>query len=371
MLPTLEKLPITGRRQSGICWLVSGLCLSLNLAFVPGSLAETGKPAAQPVPGKPCPTCPGGKSAGTAGGAGLDLAPSPDPTLSGGTRQTLLQTGTGQTTLQTGTGQTTLQTGTGQTTLQTGTDQTTLQSGTDSTLIRARVERDGGPTHILILVDSSQSMKESIAGGFLDAMGLEGDTVNKMEAAKKVLEQTLARIPGDVNVGLRVFGQRFDNNAYSDCSATALLVPMGTHNRRTITEAVRTLRPYGLTPLAYALQAAERDLQGIMGNKTIILISDGAESCGGDPCEYIRAMSARGINVKIDIVGLGLKHDPEAKAQLDCITQSSGGKFYDANTAAELAESVRTSVKQAVSGKVIIKMPQQGGAAPAIPDIKP
>ncbi len=316
---------------------------------------------------KPCPTCPGGKAAGTAGGAGnlMDLAPSPEPPLRTGAQQTLLETGTGQTTLQTGTGQTTLQT---------GTDSTSLQTGTDSTLIKARVQRDGGPTHILILVDSSQSMKESIAGGFLDAVGLDGDTVNKMEAAKKVLEQTLVRIPPDVNVGLRVFGQRFDNNAYTDCSATSLLVPMGTHNRRTITEAVRTLRPHGLTPLAYALQAAERDLANISGSKTIVLISDGAESCGGDPCEYIRAMSARGIDVKIDIVGLGLKHDAEAKAQLDCITKSSGGKYYDANTAAELAESVRTSVKQAVSGKVIIKMGQPvppGQTAPTIPDIKP
>jgi hypothetical protein len=274
------------------------------------------------------------------------------------------------TALQGGTQDTTLHTGTQQTLLRSNTQSTTLQSGTDSTLIRAQVERVGGPVNILILIDCSQSMKEGITGGMLDFMGLSSGAEPKMEAAKRVLEKTLARIPGDVNVGLRVFGQRFDNDPVGDCNQTALLVPLGTHNRKSITDSVRNLHPYGLTPLAYALQQAEGDLRGSAGTKTMILISDGVDTCGGDPCAYIRRLSEHGIKIKIDIVGLGLKGDREAKSELDCIARNSGGKFYDANTAAELVDSLNVSVKQAISGKVITRMAQPTSTSPPV-DLKP
>ncbi len=245
------------------------------------------------------------------------------------------------TTIQGSTQSTTLEGGTASTTLQGGTDSTTLQGGTEGTLIQGRAQREGGPVTILFLVDASLSMKDGL-----------GKDVQKMDAAKKVLQNALARIPTDVRLGLRVFGQFATPGL--ECRASALLVPPGVGNRRTIVEKMRRIQPTGMTPLTYAIyQAAESDLARVEGTKTIILITDGAETCGEDPCAYISTLPSKGIKLKVDILGLDLKREPDAKRQLDCIASKSGGKYYDNDTSAKLIENLSHSVSQAISGLVI------------------
>ena len=252
-----------------------------------------------------------------------------------------LEGGTNSTTLQGGTDSTTLQGGTDSVMLQTGTDSVMLQTGTAGALIHGSAEREGGPVTVLFVVDASLSMKEKLEG-----------KVQKIDAAKSVLQKALSRIPSYVQVGVRVFGQFVSPGM--ECQATALLVPPGVGNRRTIIEKMRRVIPTGMTPITLALsQAAERDLKRVRGRKTIILITDGAETCGFDPCAYIRTLPARGIDCKVDIVGLDLKHDKHAKSQLDCIAKNSGGKYYDADTAAKLIESVAKSVSKAIQGTVL------------------
>ena len=68
-----------------------------------------------------------------------------------------------------------------------------------------------------------------------------------------------------------------------------------------------------------------------------------------------------GIKIKVDVVGLGLKRDREAKAQMNCITETSGGKFYDANTSGELIDSITHSVNKALEGRVLTKMKTPAG----------
>ena len=243
-----------------------------------------------------------------------------------------------------------LRTGTQSTLLQTGAENTTLRSGTENTMLQGGTERNTETTNIEIVIDCSQSMKEGLGGMLSKAEP-------KMEAAKRVLEETMATIPPDVNVGLRVFGQSFNNDPFLDCQQTALLVPIGTHNRRAMVERIRQIRPFGLTPLTYAIREAASDLEQMGGRKQIILISDGAETCGQDPCRLVHMLTERGFNMKIDIVGLGLRGDREAKLQLNCIANQSGGKFYDSNTSAELVDNLRKITSESkISGKVLTKM---------------
>lgn len=245
----------------------------------------------------------------------------------------------------------TLKTGTEGALLQTGTEGALLQTGTQGTLLQSGVERQAPQMNIIILIDCSHSMKEGLGGPL--AAGHE----QKMDAAKRVLQETMATIPSDVNVGLRVFGQSFHNEPYLDCQQSALLVPLGTRNRRAIIERVREIRPFGLTPLTYGLREAAHDLESSQGRRQIILISDGAETCGENPCGLVRWLTSHGYDLKIDIVGLGLKHDFEAKDQLDCIARTSGGNFYDSNTAAELVDNIRKIVGETkVSGKILTKL---------------
>ncbi len=191
------------------------------------------------------------------------------------------------------------------------------------------------------------------------------DGMQKIEAAKQVLQNALARIPSDINIGLRVFGQNgstgmsskfFSNLMGEDCQQTALLVPLGQGNRRSVLEKVRDIRAFGMTPLAYALTlAAQSDFSGAQGNKIIILISDGADTCGGDPCRVISMLPAYGIKIKVDVVGLNLKRDRLAREELNCITERSGGKYSDANSANDLIDSVSASVNKAIYGRVILR----------------
>jgi hypothetical protein len=251
-----------------------------------------------------------------------------------------LRGGTDSTTLQGGTDSTMLQGGTDSTTLQGGTGSTLIEGGTAGTLIHGGTQRDGGPVTILFLVDASLSMKDNLG---------KGD--QKMDAAKRVLQQALMKIPTDVKLALRVFGH-FNSPMLDPCSATALLVPPGTNNRRSIVSKMSQIRPTGMTPLTYAIsQAAESDLAHLPGKKTIILITDGEDTCGFDPCAYIQTLPARGISLKVDVLGLALHRSERSK--LDCIAKSSGGKYYDNDTAAKLVESVSHSVSQALSGTVI------------------
>jgi hypothetical protein len=286
---------------------------------------------------------------------------SPTGALQSGLDNTTLKTGTDSTTLQTGTQNTTLQTGTQNTTLQTGTQNTTLQAGTGSSLLRTGVERQVEPLNILFIVDGSRSMLDNLEHG-----------TQKIDAAKRVLQDAIATIPSDVNIGLRVFGQGYTAshgaginlfgggiggvNLVSECRNTALWVPIGKSNRRAIIERVRELKPYGMTPLAYALaQAAFSDFRGCQGQKVIILITDGADTCNGNPCKVIAELLPKyGIKIKCDVVGLALAREPQAKNQLDCIAKGSGGKFADAHTAADLIDSISASITNAIQGRVIV-----------------
>src|SRR5262249_1529054 len=140
----------------------------------------------------------------------------PHPLLSG-TSSDLLKTGTESTLLKTGTENTLLKTGTDSTLLRTGTESTTLKTGTGQTLIQAGVEEKAEQLNVLILMDSSHTMGEGLEGSVASG----GDA--KIDAARRVLADTLRSIPRDINVGLRVFGQSFRNDPYIDCQQSVLM----------------------------------------------------------------------------------------------------------------------------------------------------
>ena len=117
-------------------------------------------------------------------------------------------------------------------------------------------------------------------------------------------------------------------------------------------------------------QAVEDDFRGAVGTKVIILISDGADTCDGHPCKFIEQLPKYGIKLKIDVVGLDLK-EQNAKEQLNCIAESSGGKFYAANTAGDLIKSVSTSVDRAISGRVIMHPKMRAVNTEVLPDNSP
>lgn len=195
---------------------------------------------------------------------------------------------------------------------------------------------------VLIVFDASGSMEEKIG------------SETKIHIAKRVLEDVLLKADTEVNLGLRVYGlSNPTGKPYIDCTDSRLLVFPGTNNRRTIISEIHKILPKGFTPITYSLSQAVRDLLPYEGEKSIILISDGQETCGGDPCELAHDINTQNIDLKIDVVGFGIRDDYLAQKQLKCIALNTEGKYFSADSAEELAYGLSQTINKVVTGKII------------------
>ena len=144
----------------------------------------------------------------------------------------------------------------------------------------------------------------------------------KIESAKKVLARmvdSLDKLP-NVQLALRVYGHQFPR----DCKDTKLEVPFRSSNADAIKSTLNNIKPKGITPIAYSLEKAAFDFpKDGKARNTIILITDGIEECGGDPCAVSRAMQENKVILKPFVIGLGINKNLTKK--LDCM-----GRFYNA-----------------------------------------
>ena len=195
---------------------------------------------------------------------------------------------------------------------------------------------------VLIVFDASSSMEEKI----------NGET--KIHIAKRVLEDVLTNADKNINLGFRVYGSKKPTgNQYIDCSDSRIAVIPGTENRRLIISEAYKILPQGLTPITYSLSQAVQDLIPYKGEKSIILISDGLETCGGDPCQLSQNIIMANIDLKIDVVGFGVRDDYDAQEQLMCIALSTHGKYFAANSAEELTRGLTETINKSVTGRLI------------------
>jgi len=160
---------------------------------------------------------------------------------------------------------------------------------------------------VLFVFDGSGSMWRQV----------EGKT--KIALAKKAMSGLLKDFPAGTNIGLLAYGHRKKGN----CSDIELLTPLGA-SRAAVIKAVNSINPVGKTPLTKSIQLAAEQLRGRNTPTSIVLITDGKESCNADPCAATRAVREAGINLNVHVIGFDVKND-EAK-QLRCIASNGGGK---------------------------------------------
>lgn len=189
-------------------------------------------------------------------------------------------------------------------------------------------------TNVLFIVDASGSMKKKIGEEF------------RIDVAKKVLDETVKSMPSDARLGLLVYGHR----KAKDCSDLELMVPIGGEDATTIASTIAKLEAKGETPIAESLTKAAKSFNAFKGQQnSIILVTDGIEECKGDPCAAAKKLKDAGLDVAVNIVGFTL-NDEESKA-LQCVTETTGGKYYAAADAAGLTEAlkqVQTKVQETV-----------------------
>jgi Mg-chelatase subunit ChlD len=201
--------------------------------------------------------------------------------------------------------------------------------------------KDGRPVLSLedraveIVVDASRSMWGQINGEA------------KMSIAKNILNDVSYWFPQDLDLALRAYGSMSPSES-NNCGDSRLLVPFSEYNREPIRAAISGLRPTGQTPIAFALNQAASDFGSLQSDRAVVLVTDGIESCGGDPVRAARELSEQGIMVHVIGFGLGSAADEDTWS-LQAIANASGGRYVTAGTAAELKEALVETVATSFS----------------------
>ncbi|WP_237151112.1 vWA domain-containing protein [Pontibacter actiniarum] len=197
---------------------------------------------------------------------------------------------------------------------------------------QASFAQDGKPkTRILFLLDASGSMLAKWEGS------------DRMEVAKNLLAHLVDSLDRheNVEVALRVYGHQFGRER-NDCKDTKLEVAFGEDNAEAIKKKLVEIVPRGNTPITYSLQQAAGDFPEERSRNVLILITDGLESCGGDPCATSEALQKKRIFLRPFVIGIGI--EPQHEKQLSCI-----GQYFNAADV-ETFETVLTEiVTQALS----------------------
>jgi len=185
-------------------------------------------------------------------------------------------------------------------------------------------------TNVELILDASNSMWGQIEG------------VAKITIAKEVLEQIVNSLPDEMNVGLRLYGHRYGLNDRRACQDTELKVPIGPVDKPVLIDIIKKIQPKGKTPLVYSVLQTGDDFKDIP-NGSIILITDGIESCDGDINAIAPALKESGIELKLHIVGFDIK-EAEARAELEAIAKSTEGTYLDAKDSQELLFSLEQTL---------------------------
>ncbi|MGE5417462.1 MAG: vWA domain-containing protein [Acidobacteriota bacterium] len=183
--------------------------------------------------------------------------------------------------------------------------------------------------NILIILDASGSMANKVDGKPM------------MDIAKASIQDFVSDIPPGANVGLRVFGVEGEQKKNSKSTLLYAIQPM---NKAKFNAALKPLSPKGWTPIALTLKDAEKDLAAFPGEgntNLVYLVSDGIETCGGDPVAAAKSLVDSGAKAIVNVIGF--KADMAAQRQLKEVAAAGGGLYANAGNQAQLKEALSSA----------------------------
>ena len=206
-------------------------------------------------------------------------------------------------------------------------------------------------------------------------MDFSGSMSNWITAAKRSMAAIIAQIPATTKVGFRVFGH--DSNGSNPtsihtlqdvkkivkngnkftvvtekspvgttrgaCSATTQVSPIISANSNSILAGMNSVDIGGATPLVYALdRAAYQDFAALdtTSPKKIILITDGGENCGGDPCAFAKALMKKRSDIHIDVVLTSAY-----SKSLTCLASTTGGHVYSVDNLGDFSQTLTKTIQ--------------------------
>ena len=185
-----------------------------------------------------------------------------------------------------------------------------------------------GPATIVVM-DGSGSMWGQIDGR------------PKLEIARETVAAVLEGVDPARSLGLIAYGHR----RKGDCADIELLVPPAPGAAGAIRQAVDGVRFLGKTPLSAAVRQAAEALRYTEDAATVVLVTDGLETCAADPCALGAELEAAGVDFATHVIGFGLTK--EEGASVACLADATGGRYLEASDAATLATALAETVAAA------------------------
>lgn len=177
---------------------------------------------------------------------------------------------------------------------------------------------------VLLVLDASGSMNAKLPTGG-----------TRIDAAKAAVAAFLGNLDPNMRIAYRVYGHQSPTKE-KNCKDTELMVGFGTTsaNRDAILTKTQGVKAQGYTPITYVIQLAAGDIAKEPGARIIVLVSDGKETCEGDPCAAAKALAD--ADAKLVIHTIGFNVDTAARYQLQCIAKVARGTYSDTSSAADL-----------------------------------
>ena len=207
-------------------------------------------------------------------------------------------------------------------------------------------------TNVMIILDASGSMWGQVEGK------------PKIQIAREVLKDLVPEFGTNIHLGLSAYGHR----RKGDCEDIEILIPIGPKNADAILKKINAINPKGKTPLSEATRRAAKALKYTEERAVVLLISDGIETCGVDPCEVGAELAMNGIDFITHVISFDVKK--EDQIGLRCLAENTGGLFLNAANAKELRGALSKTVEKVKEAPVPI-VEEPGNASLKAPDKAP
>jgi len=184
-------------------------------------------------------------------------------------------------------------------------------------------------TDMAVILDCSGSMGE-----------LSSDGKSKIDVAKQVVGDMIQKFPEGLRLTFIVYG-----GDHGRCDAVRVVRPLSTLDigaKDFLGSEIQSLQPNGKTPIALALRTAGQELAKFDAVSGVVLISDGKETCNGDPAAEAAALAQR-FNLRYGVTVFGFDVAGEERASLEAIANAGNGEYFHAATAEELIEQTETA----------------------------
>lgn len=212
----------------------------------------------------------------------------------------------------------------------------------------AAVDKESGGSDLMLVLDASGSMWGQV------------QNEHKIVIARRVLADLIGKVPAGVNIGLVAYGHRRE----ADCDDIETVVPLGPTDVAALIKKINSLNARGKTPITKTLTQVFTELLKHERPATVVFVSDGIETCGGDPCQAVRDAKAKDIKFVMHVIGFDVG-DVDV-SQLECSAQAGGGLYFSAADAGQFANALGQAVAikpETPLGKLSVKTTANGKLA--------